>query len=195
LAEDLNAKIEALNAADGGTGEYPEETWTEARALNAKNLALFKKTQDALLGLAAETPIVPIQWYQDNIALIDETVAYLEEGDVVSACDETGWAINAAEEWYSMNFDEETVEHGTDTYLGKYASQNWGTGKTYEYADVSEATRSITDRYEEEDGDFSEEIAIYLTARAAQLKLLGEQAAKELADVQALTSELAGFAI
>jgi Iap family predicted aminopeptidase len=192
-AETLAEKVTSLNEkfADADTDDERESIRAEARELNAANLAIFKNTQDALLGLSAETPIVPHEWYQENIALIDETIGYLKDGDAASAADETAWAINGAVEWYAMAFDEATVAYMQGTYEGKYGSQNWATGKTYTFADVEKATRSLVARYEEENGDFAEEISIYESAKTAQADLLKQKIADEVASIQELTKQMA----
>jgi hypothetical protein len=191
-ANTLAMKTASINEryAQAETDEEKAALYEEAKPLNEANLALFKKTVDGLLGLEAETPIVPHEWFLHNVLLIDETVGYLEEGDVVSAADETGWQVNGGGEWYAMNFSEETAAHGDGAYLGTYASLNWGTGKTYEFADVSDATRSITERYEEEGGDYAAEIAIYTAARESQAALLKAKLAEEAALLEALAEEM-----
>jgi len=194
-AEGLATKTSSINERfyQLETDEEKAALYEEAKPLNEANLALFKKVVDGLLGLEAETPIVPHEWFQHNIALIDETVGYLEAGDVVSAADETGWAINGGGEWYAMNFSEETAAHGDGAYLGVYASLNWGTDKTYEFADVSDASRSLMERYEEEGGDYAGEIAIYQKARDAQAALYKAKVAEEVSVLTAIAGEMQGI--
>jgi len=188
FAEALNAQIEDVNARfEAANGEEKSAIWEEALVLNEANLSLFQKSVDYFVGLSEETPIVPHEWFQNNIYAIDETIFYLLSGDVVTAADETAWAINGVGEWYSMNFDEATVELDEGSYLGAHASQNWGTNRIYEYADVEAATRSLVERYEEEDGDFSEEIEIYSAARERQAELYVEFIALETANIYDLT--------
>jgi hypothetical protein len=188
----LDAKVKAINA-DYAKAESENDKATimaDAKALNAKNLAIFKETQQYLIGLSAETPIVPHEWYQGNIALINETVGYLEKGEVAKAVDETAWNINGATEWYAMAFDEATVAHSKGTYQGKYASQNWATDRVYEFADVEKATRSITAAYDTKAGKYDAEIAIYNEAKKAQSDLLKKMIADETANIDKLTDEI-----
>ena len=191
-AEELAGKVKEVNEryGDAATDAEKAEIMDEARALNAANLAIFKKTQDYLLGLSAEDPIVPHEWYQNNISLIDETIASLEEGDVAAAADETAWMINGMMEWYAMSFDAATYEHMTGLYTGEYGSQNWGAGKVYEYADVEAATRSLVKRYEEEGGNFAREIRIYEAAKRDQSTLLAQMIADETAHIIELTEDM-----
>jgi Iap family predicted aminopeptidase len=194
-AEALASKVEVANAsfAEAGTDEDRASALEEARALNQLNLAIFKKTQEYLLGLQAEDPIVPHEWYQANVALIDETLGYLEEGDGATALDETAWQINGACEWYSMHFDEATVEHINGTYQGRYASQNWATDRVYEFADVGQATRSLMTRahYGEENAGFDDEMKIYSEAKAAQQALLKQMIEDETSRIAELTAMMA----
>ncbi|MDR1733787.1 MAG: M28 family peptidase [Oscillospiraceae bacterium] len=165
--------------------------YEQAKSLNAKTLNLFKEANDAFVGLSEETPIVPHEWYFNNILTMEEVVALLTAGDVDAAVDDYAWAINGVGEWYAMSFDEETVEQDEGTYLGKFAGQNWGTGRIYEYADVEAATRSLTERYgEEPGGDFSEEIAVYAAAIDRQTELFHAAFAQEITDIQVLTADL-----
>jgi len=192
-AEALAAKVKTLNEdyAKADSDADRDAIRSEARELNAKNLTIFKNTQNALLGLSAETPIVPHEWYQENIGLIDETIGYLKNGDAATAADETAWAINGAVEWYAMAFDEATVKHMTGTYQGEYAAQNWATDKVYTFADVEKATRSLVERYDEKNGDFKEEIAIYESAKTAQSDLLKHKIADETTAILDLTQQMA----
>ncbi|MDR0905308.1 MAG: M28 family peptidase [Oscillospiraceae bacterium] len=191
-ASTLTAKIDDVNARYLAATTADERTaiMAEGKELNRKTLAIFKSTQDALLAVSAETPIVPHEWYQSNLELIGETVAYLEAGDVQSAVDETAWAINGIAEWYPMFFDEATVAHIRGAYAGEFAPLNWAQGKTLPLADVQAATRLITARYEESGGDFSDEIAIYVTAITEQAELYAELLVSEAAAINALAEDM-----
>ena len=72
---------------------------------------------------------------------------------------------------------------------GNQGNLYWGTDIGFTKADVDAATRSIFARYDEEGGDFSEEIAVYYAAVQAQLRLLGTLGEEEMAAM----SELAGL--
>jgi len=187
----LSRKIQDLNERyAAATGSDKDAIWREAVALNKLTLAIFKQSQAYFIGLLSEDNIVPHQWYSSNITLIEETIAYLEEGDVVSACDEPGWQINGRNEWYSMNFSEAVTLANFSSYQGLSASLEWGTDRVFEWAEVSEATRSITERYEEEGGDYSEEIAIYEKALEAQKSAYAKTIAEEIAHIKDITAKI-----
>ncbi|MCL1895682.1 MAG: M28 family peptidase [Clostridiales bacterium] len=186
---DVNGRYEAA-----GTDAEKEEIMAEGKALNALNLKIFRKTQDYLLGLSAEEPIVPHEWYQNNITLISGVIGLLEEGDVAAAADDIAWAINGALEWYAMAFDEAVYAHMIGIYSGEFASQNWAEGRVYEFADVEAATRSLVERYDEEGGDFSKEIKIYEEALAVQGALMKQMVADETGYIFELTEYMEAVA-
>lgn len=155
--------IEAVKKNDLATMKRLRE---EGKELTNKNLKAFEFAQNTLLGLMYERPIVPHVAPQENIRLSQQMIMYLEEGDVNTAVDEVAWTINNVLEWYAMYFSEEVI-NVQDAML--WSSENkdnlyWGTDKGFVKADVEEATRSLFLRYDEENGDFSKEIAIYKKA-------------------------------
>lgn len=188
---DLNIRyVEAVKS--GADQSEIDAIRAEARALNKENLKIFKFVQDTLLGLMYETPVVPHESPQKNIALMEAVIAALEEGDVVTAADEYAWAINEYFEWYEMYFSPEVMEIHYDMFYGEDNQDNlfWGTGKSFVPAKVSEATRSLFERYEEEGGDFSKEIEIYRKAIEEQRAVLKELMAKETEDILKLVDML-----
>jgi Iap family predicted aminopeptidase/LysM repeat protein len=195
-AGELNARIKELNARceeslASGAGDL-EALWAEARALNKKTLAIFKETQDLLLGLMYERPIVPHEAPQENIALMNAIVSLLAEGEVQTAADEYAWKVNNIDEWYNMYFSPEVMDIFEDMMYGADNADNlfWGTGKAYVPADVESATRALMERYEDSGGDFGDEIAVYEAAIAAQRAVYVEIVNKEIASVVKLTGEM-----
>ncbi len=188
---DVNIRyVEAVKAgADQGDIDAIR---AEARALNKKTLGIFKFAQDALLGLMYEKPLVPHEAPQENIALMEAVVAALEEEDVVTAVDEYAWAVNNVFEWYEMYFSPEVMDIHYDMFYGKDNQDNlfWGTNKAFVPGEVSEATRSLFLKYEETDGDFAEEIAIYSKAIEAQRAILKSLMAEETANILKLADML-----
>lgn len=188
---DLNTRfVQAVKS--GADQKAIDAIRSEARELNEKNLEIFKFVQDTILGLLYERPVVPHEGPQENIALMEATIAALEEGDVVAAADEYAWAINNVFEWYEMYFSPEVMDIHYDMFYSEDNQDNlfWGTNKSFVPADVSEATRSLFERYEEVDGDFSKEIAIYNKAIEAQKAVLKDLMAEETANILKLADML-----
>ena len=140
-----------------------------------------------------ERPIVRHESPQENIQLCRLTIDALEEGDVVTAADEYAWAINNVLEWYAMYFSPEVIQIQDDMFWNPNNMDNlyWGTGKQFQRADVEAATRSVFLRYEEEGGDFTEEIQIYQDAIDQQMMLLKELGEQEALDLVTLADMIA----
>ena len=170
----------AAARAEGDTAAMAE-LWAQGRELTAKNLAAFQFAQKNLLGLMYERPIVPHEAPQENIQLCRDIIACLETGDVATAVDEYAWTVNNVLEWYAMYFSPEVIAIQDDMLWGADNQDNlyWGTDIGFTKADVDAATRSLFVRYEEDGGDFSQEIAVYQAAIQAQTQILADLGAKE----------------
>lgn len=197
-AQAMKEKVEAVNASylqarTENDTEKMASLWAEGRALTDQNLKAFRYAQKHLLGLMYERPIVPHEAPQENIQLCRDIIACLETGDVVTAVDEYAWTVNNVLEWYAMYFSPEVIAIQDDMLWGEGNQDNlyWGTDIGFTKADVDAATRSIFVRYEEEGGDFSQEIAVYQAAVEAQLGILGELGDKETAAMRELAGLLA----
>ena len=175
-----------------GDEDAMAEYWAQGRELTGQGLEAFAAAQQALLSLMYERPIVPHEAPQENIALCQQVIDCLEEGDVVTAADEYAWQINNVLEWYAMYFSPETIDVQDNMFWGEDNQDNlyWGTGRTFVKADVEDATRSLMARYEEVDGDFTEEISIYTDAIAAQQQVLVDCVAAEIEGINNLTELL-----
>ena len=92
-----------------------------------------------------------------------------------------------------MYFSPEVIAIQDDMLWGESNADNlyWGTGKSFAKADVDQATRSLYTRYEEEGGDFSQEIAVYQKAVEAQSEILLQLAQQEIDSINELTQLLA----
>lgn len=158
-----------------------EELRTEGKALTDQNLAAFTYAQKNLLGLMYERPIVPHEAPQENIQLCQSIIDCLKDGDVATAVDEYAWTVNNVLEWYAMYFSPEVIAIQDDMLWGEDNLDNlyWGTDIGFTKADVDAATRSIFERYDEEGGDFSQEIAVYEAAIQAQTQILQDLGTRE----------------
>lgn len=166
--------------------------YEEGRELTKQNLEAFVFAQDAFLGLMYEAPMLRHEAPQSNIELSRLVIGALEEGDVVTACDEYAWQINGVLEWYAMYFSPEVIKIQDHMFWGLDNQDNlyWGTGKQFAQAKVEAATRSLIERYDEENGDFTEEINIYNTAIQQQMTVLKATADQEILDMAALAEML-----
>ena len=185
-AQDMAAQVKQVNddyaaAREEGDTAALETLWAQGRALTARNLAAFQFAQKNLLGLMYERPIVPHEAPQENIQLCQSIIACLETGDVATAVDEYAWTVNNVLEWYAMYFSPGVIAIQDDMLWGADNQDNlyWGTDIGFTKADVDAATRSLFVRYEEDGGDFSQEIAVYQAAIQAQTQILADLGAKE----------------
>ncbi len=197
-SEEMATQVIAVNDAylaawSDGDEDAMAERWAEGKVLTHQNLEAFQFAQDAFLGLMYERPIVRHESPQENIQLCRLTIDALEEGDVVTAADEYAWAINNVLEWYAMYFSPEVIQIQDDMFWNPNNMDNlyWGTGKQFQRADVEAATRSVFLRYEEEGGDFTEEIQIYQDAIDQQMMLLKELGEQEALDLVTLADMIA----
>ena len=187
---DLNKDyIAAVIAGDAAKADALK---AKAKELNKKNLKAFKYAQDEFLGLMYEAPIVPHEAPQFNIELMQEIIACLEEGDVVTAVDEYAWQVNNVLEWYNMYFSPEVIAIFNDMFWGEGNKDNlfWGTGRNFTPANVEAATRGLMEKYESENADFSTEIAIYEKAIKEQQAILKDKITKETAAILKLAEML-----
>jgi hypothetical protein len=201
-ADSAWASVEKLNAdylvalTSSVDQNAPGEVWAKGAKLSEENLKIFKRTQEAILGLMYERPIVPHEAYQENIGLIEETVKALKDGDIAKAVDEYAWQINNVEEWYTMYFSPEVIKKTHDMFFSPENADNqfWGTGRQFEWADVSDAVRGITAKYDEKGADVSAEIKIFESAAKAQAKLYADTVSDETKKIEELTSMLEDLA-
>lgn len=192
----MKSRVEKVNtdyqaAQKAGDASAMKKLKQEGKTITRQNLLAFQYAQETLLGLMYERPIVPHEAPQENIQLSQSIVALLEQGEVAQAVDEYAWLVNNVLEWYAMHFSPEVIEIQDDMLWGKDNKDNlyWGTNKEFEKAQVEEATRSLTARYEEKGGDFSKEIAIYQKSIEEQSSILQELCEKETSSML----ELAGM--
>ena len=162
------------------------------RTLTSRNLEAFRYAQKHLLGLMYERPIVPHEAPQETITLCEAIIDCLKDGDPATAVDEYAWTVNNVLEWYAMYFSPEVIAVQDDMNWGEGNQDNlyWGTDINFDKADVDDATRSLFIRYDEQGGDFSEEIAIYKAAIEVEQSRLADHAAQETAAMSELAEML-----
>ncbi len=168
------------------------ELKAQGKKLTDQELKAFKFAQKSLINLMYERPVVPHEAPIENITLSRSTIDALKEGDVVTAADEYAWKINNVLEWYNMYFSPEVMDilDKAFTEEGNPGNLYWGTGIGFTQADVEEATRSIMARYDEKDGNYDKEIAVYKSAIKDQVKRVKSLSNQEIKDITSLTDML-----
>ncbi len=187
----LNQKYnDALNSgADAATLDGLKAA---GKQLNEKNLKAFKYAQDQFLGLMYEAPVVPHEAPQSNIELMRQIVDLLKAGDTVTAADEYAWQVNNVLEWYPMYFSPEVTAQFNDMFWGEDNKDNlfWGTGRNFTPANVEAATRGLMEKYDADNPDLSNEIAVYEKAIADQGMIYKDLITKETAGMKKLADML-----
>ena len=167
--------------------EEKEAVREEAEEYNKKVHEIFKTYQDEFVGIEFSSDIVTKHMgYEDNLVVLDDTIACLEEGDVEGALG-NAWMINAVTEYnyYLFSYDAvQKIEYHVDADEDDY--KWWGENKGYVLAHTGEATMSLLAKSEEENPDVSEELAVYKAEREAQLALYKETVEAEIEAMKAL---------
>ena len=162
----------------------------EGSKITDTNLAAFKYAQKNLLGLMYEKPIVPHEAPQKNIRLCEDIIECLKKGEVSKAVDEYAWSLNNVLAWYAMYFSEEVIKIQDDMFWGESNKDNryWGTDIGFTKAEVDDVVRSLMKRYEEVDGDFSQEIAALEKVIDSQKIILKNLCDKEISAIDELAN-------
>lgn len=201
-AESANAKIADINERyskalipDAEDTPQMKDIWEEARALNKENLAIFKETQDTLLGLVYESPVVPHEAPQENIGLIDETLKALQGGDTQSALNDFAVAINGYNEWYNVFFSKAVTDQFYDMFYSEANADNlyWGTGRAFPWANVDDAVRSLAAKSGQKSPDLDTEKQAFLKARDEQVAIYKKMIGDETTVIKKLTERLANL--
>lgn len=191
---EMNTKIKNIN--DNYFMSENDNEKTSLRLEGSKftdtNLAAFKYAQKNLLGLMYEKPIVPHEAPQKNIRLCEDIIECLKKGEVSKAVDEYAWSLNNVLAWYAMYFSEEVIKIQDDMFWGESNKDNryWGTDIGFTKAEVDDVVRSLMKRYEEVDGDFSQEIAALVKVIDSQKIILKNLCDKEINAVNELARML-----
>lgn len=164
----------------------------EGSKITDTNLAAFKYAQKNLLGLMYEKPIVPHEAPQKNIRLCEDIIECLKKGEVSKAVDEYAWSLNNVLAWYAMYFSEEVIKIQDDMFWGESNKDNryWGTDIGFTKAEVDDVVRSLMKRYEEVDGDFTQEIVALEKVIDSQKIILKNLCDKEINAIDELARML-----
>ncbi len=189
-AEALNAKAADINARyASASAEEKDAIRAEGTGLNKEILSVFKAIQDNFISIIFSSDIVTRHMgYLENLYLIDAVTAALEEGDIETALD-TAYAINGIVEYNYYIFSPEAVKN-IEKHVDASTEGNkwWGTDKGFYLADTYQATLGMLAKAEEENPDFTEEIAIYKGAHDAQLAFYQTAVNEEITNMNEVAS-------
>lgn len=147
--------------------------------LNKQTQEIYKTLQDAWVGLDFMSVDANIrhEMYQNNLENLDAAIAALEKGNVAEAYDEYLWAVDWA--WYDMYFDEETTDY-MENQLFDNREGTWGDGLIeFPHADTWDVVQSLGEKYDAENPDVTDEIAVLKEIREQQQSYLDKVYAAE----------------
>ena len=194
-ATEMNEKIKNINYnyfALGNDENLKNTLRSEGSKLTDINLEAFKYAQKNLLGLMYEKPIVPHEAPQKNIRLCESIIECLKKGDVATAVDEYAWTLNNVLAWYTMYFSEEVIKIQDDMFWGESNADNlyWGSNIGFTKAEVDDVVRSLMIRYDEVNGDFSQEIIALEKVIDSQKVILKNLCDKEIDSINKLAEKI-----
>lgn len=184
--------IYAQKAAEGASEEELSEIMQVASDANKINLKVYKMIQDEFLKISAESPIVAHEKFQENIALLTESIEKLEESDVNYVVDELLWQVDGVLEWYNYYFSKPVIDHMTAQLFAPEYQDNlfWGTGKILPNTDLYDVSQSLMGKYDMPEEDFTQEISVMEAEIEKQKTYLAEWIQKETQALKEITSEL-----
>jgi Iap family predicted aminopeptidase len=192
----FNDQYRALIEQGDAEEEQIAELWQEASNLNQATLAVFKTFQDELLRLDWwDSPMVGHQQPQENIMLLTEAIALLEEGDVNTVIDELLWLIDGTREWYSYSFSREVTDYFIWQVFDPANQDNlfWGKGRVVGYVDLYDVVQSLMNKYDLDDPNVALEIAALEEALESQKEMLAELVDEEIRAIRLVHSMLEGM--
>lgn len=204
-SELLKAKIDLINTeykdlVDKESDQaLIDQKFKEGQELNKVNLKVFKKTQDLLLALMYEKPIVPHEGPANNLKVLNDVIALLEKGDVVGAVDGTKtanyedgiWGINNVQGWYTKFFSKEVVDEIRASLDGTNgANMYWGTGRMFPYAEVDDVIISLVSKYDAKKPDVSSELATLKQVKTTMEDSFAELLTKDIKSIKTLTKRI-----
>lgn len=193
-AEPVTEKINNLNsqyaeAIEAGDTDKAEAIRMDAIEFNLQLHKMYKQVQDELLHLDGDLSIVyPNETRQSNVQNLQGAISALEEGDAETAYNDYLSGINNG--WNAMFFDKETVDYFNDGWLSGIEG-TWAEGKVDPMdCYVDDVIRSLMDKVESGDTDFTDEINELETLLEEQNELLNKVIQDEKASLDTLEETL-----
>jgi Zn-dependent M28 family amino/carboxypeptidase len=208
LAVIADAKTAAAKLNERNAGDFTD---AQATAFNKAANDLYERVQRDLFTIDWNEEVQFAHEYkQNNVNLLNAAIGVLEASmrepappspgmsvgpgadsdeamtPAAEVLDDIFWRVDMG--WYAYSFDRETFEYFVNQVLKQGAKNSWGTGYLKNHADIFDVIRSLTDKYDEEDADFSGEIAALKTELAKQQAELAAVYQKEIADIKAITA-------
>lgn len=190
VAEKVNTmNAEYAEAIENGDTETAEKIRQEAIEYNKELHIAYKQIQDELLWLDGELSIVfPHEVKTGNILNLQGAIAALEDGDAETAYND--YLSGIGNGWYAMYFDKETMDY-FNNHFEEGIKGTWAEGRA-EPLDcyVDDIVRSLMDKVESGDKDFTAEIEQLKKLEAEQQALLDTIIADEIEGLSAITETL-----
>ncbi|MGI6736278.1 MAG: M28 family peptidase [Anaerovoracaceae bacterium] len=183
--DDLEEAYTAAEALEKKMDQVEEDgEKADAVKLNRQTQKVYLAFQDAFLGLDFMNvdAIIRHDMYEDNIENLDQTIQYLQKGDVKTAYDDYLSAVDWS--WYDMNFDDQTCNYMEDQLFNK-RGDTWGKGLiNYRMADTGDAVRSLKDKYDKNNPNVNKEIRQLQTVKKTEQRRLKKVYAEEKAGLE-----------
>lgn len=127
-AKAINAEYSSAYAK--GDDAAMKASRDKGTALNEKNLAAFKYSQDEFIGLAdyGDTEVYH-KGVQNNLDMYNDTITALEDGTVTESDVWIPSEINGYYEYYAYLYSDDVCTKSYDLVQNKDVKDNWGTGK------------------------------------------------------------------
>lgn len=193
-AEPVTEKINNLNsqyaeAIEAGDTDKAETIRMDAIEFNLQLHKTYKQVQDELLHLDGDLSVVyPNETRQSNVQNLQGAISALKEGDAETAYNDYLSGINNG--WNAMFFDKETVDFFNDGWFSGIEG-TWAEGKVDPMdCYVDDVIRSLMDKVESGDTDFTDEITELETLLEEQNELLNKVIQDEKASLDTLEEML-----
>lgn len=124
----VNSEYQA--AFDKGDTEKMSQLRKTGSELNTKNLKVFQKVQDTMVGLADYSDAeIYHAGVGSNLKILDDTIKALGDGTVTQDDVNIPQSLWAWCEYYAYIVDGKVCDRYMDTQMNVHAPDNWGTGK------------------------------------------------------------------
>lgn len=190
--EQIKQANEAYSSAlDANELTEAEKIFKDSTTLNQDILQIFKDAQDSLVKLTWEDrPIFPHEHAQNNLINLENSINALQANDPILAVDEYLWAID--NNWYAYDWSKETFDYFTNYVLDQPEDRlYWGANRVLGHVDLYDVINSLLTKIDNEETDFTWEIAELTKAKENQINLLKTSVEQEIIDLQQLSAQLA----